>query len=125
MGRLLAESSSKSKTGFGANRQRLNKLASEVLSYRLLGISRGEALLNHASPVPAVPTGRGRNAQQNGVDQPWRMNSSPASPLMTLEKLHFAFVLFRLLPCLERAEVAAMASFGISLPRIEPVLTGF
>jgi hypothetical protein len=44
---------------------------------------------------------------------------------MAFEKLYFPLVLFRFVPCFERPEIATTARLGISLSRVEPVLTGF
>jgi hypothetical protein len=46
-------------------------------------------------------------------------------PSVAFEELYLALVLFRLLSCLESAEVTAPARLGISLFRIEPVFTRF
>ncbi len=41
-----------------------------------------------------------------------------------LEKLHFAFVLLGGFACAERAEVPALAGFGIGLSGVEAVFAG-
>jgi hypothetical protein len=46
-------------------------------------------------------------------------------PSVAFEKLYLALVLFRVLSCLESAEVTAPARLGISFFRIEPVFTRF
>src|SRR6266566_5446252 len=55
------------------------------------------------------------------------MHSTPrprAKPLMPLEILHRALVLFRGRSGFEGAEIAALAGFRIDLARIEPIFPG-
>lgn len=44
---------------------------------------------------------------------------------MLFEELHFSLVPFCRLSCFERAQIAAFAGLSVSLPRVEPVFTGF
>jgi hypothetical protein len=44
---------------------------------------------------------------------------------MLFEELHFALVPFCCLSCFERAQISALAGLSISLPGVEPVVTGF
>jgi len=44
---------------------------------------------------------------------------------MTLEKLHFALVLYGFLTSPKRAQIATFSGLGIPLSRIEPVFAGF
>jgi hypothetical protein len=44
---------------------------------------------------------------------------------MLFEELHFALVPLCRLSCFERPKIAALAGLSVSLPRVEPVFTGF
>ncbi|HXI42448.1 MAG TPA: hypothetical protein VNH83_20865 [Bryobacteraceae bacterium] len=44
---------------------------------------------------------------------------------MLFEELHFALVSLCRLSCFEGAKIAAFAGLSVSLPRVEPVFTGF